>query len=76
MVCAVHQECMSDRLEGQRQQHAIQLCQTQADELGQWLIQMRTAVISTLEFKSPEEADMEDQLAECQVSAPSAVHSE
>lgn len=76
MCCALHQERVSDRLEGQRQEQAIQLYHTQADELDQWLIRMRPAVTSILEPKSPEEADMEDQLAECQVRAPPAVHSE
>lgn len=76
MCCALHQERVSDRLEGQRQEQAIQLYHIQADELDQWLIRMRPAVTSILEPKSPDEADMEDQLAECQVRAPLAVHSE
>lgn len=70
------QERVSDRLEGQRQEQAIQLYHTQVDELDQWLTRMHSAVTFILEPKPVEETDMEDQLAECQVRAPSAVHSE
>lgn len=74
--CVLSQERVSDRLEGQRQEQAIQLYHNQADELDQWLIRMRSAVTFILEPKPLEEADMEDQLAECQVRAPPAVYSE
>lgn len=70
------QERVSDRLESQRQEQAIQLYHTQADEMDLWLIRMRAAVTSILDPRSSEEADMEDQLAECLVRAPPAVHSE
>lgn len=76
MWCAVHQERVSDRLEGQRQEQAIELYHTQADELDQWLTRKRSAVTSILELEPPEETDMEDQLTECQVRAPPAVHAE
>lgn len=66
---------MSDHLEGQRQEHAIHLYHHQADELERWLIRMRNAVICSLELRSQEKADMEDQLDECQVSTPPTVHS-
>ena len=74
-MCALLQERVSDRLEGQRQEQAIQLYHNQADELDQWLVSMRSAVTSTLELTPLEETDMEDQLAECQVRAPPAGHS-
>lgn len=74
---ALHQERVSDRLEGQRQEQAVQLYHDQADELDQWLIRVRPAVSTILERQSPpEEAATEDQLAECQVRAPPAVLSE
>lgn len=68
------QEHMSDHLEGQRQEHAIHHYHNQADDLERWLIRMRNAVICSLELRSQEKADMEDQLDECQVAAPPAVH--
>lgn len=58
---------MSDRLEGQRQEQAIQLYHSQADELDQWLAATRSTISSILEPQPPEEADMEDQLTDCQV---------
>lgn len=73
---ALHQERVSDHLEAQRQEQAIQLYHNQADELDQWLIRARPAVSAVLELQSPEEAATEDQLAECQVRAPPAVLSE
>lgn len=76
MCRALLQERVSDRLEGQRQEQAIQLYHTRADDLDHWLIRMRSAVTSILEPTPVEETDMEDQLAECQVSAPPAVHTE
>lgn len=69
------QEHMSDHLEGQRQEHAIHRYHTQADEQERWLIRMRNAVICSLELRSQEKADMEDQLDECQVRASPAGHS-
>lgn len=74
MWCALPQERISDRLEGQQQEEAIQLYHIQADELDLWLTRMRSAVTFILEPRPLEETDMEDQLAECQVRAPPAVH--
>lgn len=65
----LHQERVIDRLEGQRQGQAIQLYQTQADELDQWLSGMCSAATSILDSKPLEETDVEDQLTECQVRA-------
>ena len=73
---ALLKERVSDRREGQLQEQAIQLYQAQADGLDQWLARMRGVVISILEPKPLGETGMEDQLAECQVRAPSAVHSD
>lgn len=67
MGCAVPQERVSDRLEGQRQEEAIHLYLDKADNLDQWLIRMRGAVTSVLEATPLEETEMEDQLSECQV---------
>ncbi|KAF1374585.1 hypothetical protein PFLUV_G00230620 [Perca fluviatilis] len=61
------EERISDRLEGQQQEEAIQLYHTQADELDLWLTRMRSAVTFILEPRPLEDTDMEDQLAECQV---------
>lgn len=69
------QEHMSNHLEGQRQEHAIHHYHIQADELERWLIRMRNDVICSLDLWSQEKADMEDQLDQCQVKAPPAVHS-
>lgn len=69
------QEHMSNHLEGQRQEHALNHHHLQADELERWLIKMRNALICSLEPRSQEKATMEDQLDECQVRAPPAVHS-
>lgn len=69
------QERVSDRLEGQRHEQAMQLYQTQADNLEQWLARMRVAVNGVLQLKPEEETEMEDQLTECQVRAPPAVRS-
>lgn len=66
------QERVIDRLEGQRQEHAIHLYHAQADELDRWLARMRSAAVSVLDFKPSEDADVEDQLGECQVGAPRA----
>lgn len=71
---AILQERVSDRLEGERQEQAIRLYLNQADELDQWLEGMRTAVTSMAEQTPPAEVDSEDQLAECEVRAPSVVH--
>lgn len=72
--CGILQERVSDCLEGQLQEQAVQLYHTQADELDQWLGKMRSAVMSLLEPKLAEEPDIENQLAECQVRVPPAVH--
>lgn len=71
---ALFQERVSDRLEGERQEQAIRLYLSQAHELDQWLEGMRTAVTSMAEQTPPAEVDNEDQLAECEVRAPSVVH--
>lgn len=65
------QEQVSDRLEGQRQVQAAQFYHSQVDRLDQWLVSMRSAVAFIL--GPQEETDVEDQLAECHVRAPSAV---
>lgn len=70
------QERVSDRLEGQRQERAMRLCHAKADELDEWFTRMHSSITSILEPKPLEDIDMEDQLAECQVGTPSAVHSE
>lgn len=67
-MCALPlQERISDRLEGQQQEQAIQLHHSQADQLDQWLTSMRSAVTFILEPRPLQETDMEDQLSECQV---------
>lgn len=73
---ALHQERVSDRLEGERQERALKLYLSQAGELDQWLMGMHATVTSVLEQKPPEEVDNEDQLAECQVRAPPVVRSD
>lgn len=65
---------MTDRMEGQQQEHAIHRYHNQADELERWLIRMRNAVICSLELRSQVKAEMEDQLDECQVRPPPAGH--
>ena len=59
---------MSDQLEGQQQEQAIQRYHSQADELDQWLDNARSSITCILEPQ--EETDMEEQLSECQVGAP------
>ncbi|XP_032356678.1 nesprin-1 isoform X1 [Etheostoma spectabile] len=60
------EERISDRLEGQQQEEAIQLYHTKAEELDLWLTRMRSSVTFFLEPRPLEETAMEDQLAECQ----------
>lgn len=72
--CAMFQERVSDRLEGERQEQAIRLYLSQANELDQWLEAMHTAVTSMAEQTPPAEVDNEDQLSECEVRAPSVAH--
>ena len=64
---------MSDQLEGQQQEQAIQRYHSQADELDQWLANARSTITCTLEAQLQEESDMEEQLSECQVGAPPTV---
>lgn len=68
------QERVSDRLEGERQEQVIRLYLSQANELDQWLEGMHTAVTSMAEQTPPAEVDNEDQLAACNVRAPSVAH--
>lgn len=68
------QECVSDRLEGQRQEQAIHLYFTQTEELDRWLTAARVTTESILEAKPSEEAETESQLSDCQVRAPPVDH--
>nr|XP_057913481.1 nesprin-1 isoform X6 [Doryrhamphus excisus] len=60
------EECASDRLEGQRQEQALQRYQTQAEELDRWLALTRNAAVPILEERDGEESDTEWRLMECQ----------
>lgn len=60
------QERMSHRLEGQQREEVLEECHALADELHQWMLGTRSALCST-----PQDADAEEQLEDCQVRAPS-----
>lgn len=66
--CFVLQEHLSDRLEKQQQEKALQLYLSQVDELDQWLLRTRSMLSSTLQ-----DLDTNEQLSHCQVRA-SACH--
>lgn len=58
---------MSHRLEGQQREEVLEECHALADELHQWMLSTRSALCST-----PQDADVEDQLEDCQVRVPPA----
>lgn len=64
------QERVIDRLEGQRQDEAIQRYQFQAEELDRWLARTRRSAAAILEAQETD-ADAEGRLACCQVSRAS-----
>ncbi|MCJ8736789.1 hypothetical protein PDJAM_G00016450 [Pangasius djambal] len=55
------EERLSDRLEKQQQEKALQLYLSQVDELDQWLLSTRSMLSST-----PQDLDMNEQLTDCQ----------
>ncbi|KAJ0008745.1 hypothetical protein NQD34_016160 [Periophthalmus magnuspinnatus] len=59
-------ECVSDRLEGQRQEQAIYQYLTEAEDLEQWLSTAQTTAESLLELTPTEEEEMEKLLTDCQ----------
>lgn len=63
------QEHLSDHLEKQQQEKALQLYLSQVDELEQWLLVTRSMLSST-----PQDLDMNEQLTDCQVRASSTCH--
>lgn len=63
------QDRLSDRLEKQQQEKALQLYLSQVDELDQWLLSTRKTLSST-----PQDSDMNEQLSDCQVRASSLCH--
>lgn len=63
------QERLSDRLEKQQQEKALQLYLSQVDELDQWLLSTRSMLSST-----PQDLDMNEQLSDCQVRVSSICH--
>lgn len=60
---------MSDRLEKQQQEEALQLYLSQVDDLDQWLLSARSMLSST-----PQDLDMNVELSDCQVRALSTSH--
>ncbi|KAJ0062831.1 hypothetical protein NL108_008118 [Boleophthalmus pectinirostris] len=60
------EECVSDRLEGQRQEQAIHQYLTEVDDLEHWLNTARTTAESLLELTPAEEEEMETLLTDCQ----------
>lgn len=61
------QERLSEQLEGQRQEKALQRYHSEAEELDHWLHSTRATLSSALQPIN-EDLDMEEQLIDCQVS--------
>lgn len=57
---------MSEQLEEQRQEQALQRYHSEAEELDNWLLSTRATLSSTLQ-PHPQDMDMEEQLIDCQV---------
>lgn len=60
------QERISEQLEGQRQEQALQRYHSEAEELDHWLLSTRATLSSALNPVN-EDLDMEEQLIDCQV---------
>lgn len=60
------QERLSEQLEGQRQEQALQRYHSEAEELDHWLLSTRATLSSALQ-PANEDLDMEEQLIDCQV---------
>lgn len=60
------QEKLSEQLEGQRQEQALQRYHSEAEELDHWLLSTRATLSSALRSVT-EDLDMEEQLIDCQV---------
>lgn len=60
------QEKISEQLEGQRQEQALQRYHSEAEELDHWLLSTRATLSSALQPIN-EDMDMEEQLIDCQV---------
>lgn len=60
------QEKISEQLEGQRQEQALQRYHSEAEELDHWLLSTRETLSSAL-HPINEDLDMEEQLIDCQV---------
>lgn len=65
-VCLFDQERISEQLEGQRQEQALQRYHSEAEELDHWLLSTRATLSSALQPIN-EDLDMEEQLIDCQV---------
>lgn len=66
MQFSVLQERISEQLEEQRQEQALQRYHSEAQELDNWLLSTRATLSSTLQ-PHPQDMDMEEQLIDCQV---------
>lgn len=60
------QERLSEQLEEQRQEQALQRYHSEAEELDHWLLSTRATIRSALQPLN-EDLDMEEQLIDCQV---------
>lgn len=60
------QERISEQLEGQRQEQALQRYHNEAKELDHWLLSTRATLSSALQPIN-QDLDMEEQLIDCQV---------
>lgn len=63
------QEKLSEQLEEQRQEQALQRYHSEAEELDHWLLSTRATLSSALHPHN-EDLDMEEQLIDCQVRRP------
>lgn len=59
------EEKLSEQLEGQRQEQALQRYHSEAEELDHWLLSTRATLSSALQSVT-EDLDMEEQLIDCQ----------
>lgn len=66
LSCWLLQEKLSEQLEEQRQEQALQRYHSEAEELDHWLLSTRATLSSAFQPQN-EDLDMEEQLIDCQV---------
>lgn len=72
LSCWLLQEKLSEQLEEQRQEQALQRYHSEAEELDHWLLSTRATLSSAFQPQN-EDLDMEEQLIDCQVRLSLAI---